>query len=193
MQQTSMWRMWVFLVGLAILFAGARVEAQTPFVMHLEFDGQPYISRWSKNGQSEFTPIPQPDLDRWQDMLTLNDYPDVKTGEDLAALANQVLGRYQQAGMILATDSLPRTEHRPAEHFVVAVLGSPGKLEAVFARFMLRDGSGLAAIYSYRVTGDGATAEIEQWLPANGPRIQAALLGWTPPAARLLRRLPQSK
>ena len=46
--------------------------------------GKDYFYRWSKDIQHEFTPEGQEDLAKWKDMLTINLYPDVKTGEELA-------------------------------------------------------------------------------------------------------------
>jgi hypothetical protein len=36
------------------------------------FGGTDYVHRWSKNGQNEFTPPNDKDLDRWRDMVTIN-------------------------------------------------------------------------------------------------------------------------
>src|SRR5262249_11174927 len=74
------------------------------------FDAVAYWHRWSKKGQNEFTPQGQEDLDRWTEMVTINLHEEIRDGEQLALLANQVLGRYQATGKILKTDSKPRTK-----------------------------------------------------------------------------------
>jgi hypothetical protein len=61
----------------------------------LSFGGVDYLHRWSKNGQNEFTPKGQEDLAKWQDMITINVHEGVVNGDQLADLANRVLGNYQ--------------------------------------------------------------------------------------------------
>jgi hypothetical protein len=41
----------------------------------LSFRGVDYLHRWSKDGQNEFTPKGQEDLNKWQDMITINVAP----------------------------------------------------------------------------------------------------------------------
>jgi hypothetical protein len=59
----------------------------------------------------------------WRDMLTVNVFEGVRTGEELAEVANKVLGNYQARGKVLRTDSKPGTADRRAEHLIVAALG----------------------------------------------------------------------
>src|SRR3954469_11498893 len=82
--------------------------------MKLTFGGQEFIHRWSKDAQHEFTPPAEPDLKSWRTMVTLNVHDKVRNGEQLAQLANSVLGNYQRAGKILRTDSKPRTANSEA-------------------------------------------------------------------------------
>ena len=50
-------------------------------------------------------------------MITVNGYPDVADGEQLAATANAVLENYKKhQGKVLKTRSVPHTAKRPAEH-----------------------------------------------------------------------------
>jgi hypothetical protein len=107
------------------------------------FDGVGYLPRWSMNNQHEFTPEGQEDLEKWSDMITLNVYPDAHDGDALAAKANAVLENYKSHhGIVLRTNSLPRTPDRPAEHFIAVVFGRQNFIEAAFARFKLVDGIG---------------------------------------------------
>jgi len=158
------------------------------------FGGIEYVHRWSKAGQNEFTPERDSDLARWHDMVTINVHSAVANGDQLADLANRVLGTYQSHGKIVRTDSKPRTPQRPAEHLVVAVLGSPDFLEAAFARFVLLDGVGFVAVYSHRVYGNNAGDAMSDWLKGNGPSAEKTLMAWNGiPSLAALKQLPQSK
>ena len=159
----------------------------------LTFGGTVYVHRWSKNGQNEFTPPNDKDLDRWRDMVTINVNEAVRNGDQLAALANSILANYQKHGKIVRTDSKPRTPRRPAAHLIVAILGHASLLEAVFARIVLIDGVGMAAVYSHRVYGKEAAGPISEWMQTNGPTIEKNLMTWDKiPAPAALKRLPQS-
>jgi hypothetical protein len=81
----------------------------------LSFNGTEFIHRWSKDAQHEFTPKGEEDLARWNSMVTINVHDSARTGDQLAEVANRVLGNYQQAGKVIRTDSKPRTERtRPS-------------------------------------------------------------------------------
>ncbi len=162
--------------------------------MTLRFDGVDYLHRWSKDGQNEFTPKNDPDLAAWRDMVTVNVFEAVRTGEQLAEVANKVLGNYQARGKILRTDSKPRTADRSAEHLIVAALGDPAFLEAAFARLLLVDGAGYVVVRSHRVYGKAAGPAMSDWLKANGPQVEKALMEWGPmPPRDALKRLPQAR
>jgi hypothetical protein len=127
-------------------------------------------------------------------MLTVNVHESVKTGEQLAGVANKILGNYQSRGKILKTESKPRTAAREAEHLIVGVLGDPAFLEAAFVRCAMVNGVGYATVYSHRVYGAKAGPAMSAWLAANGAQVEAALFGWpNMPAAAGLRALPQAK
>jgi len=159
----------------------------------LSFGGTTYVHRWSQNGQNEFTPPNDADLARWRDMVTINVHDNVRDGDDLAALANGVLGNYRKFGKIVRTDSKPRTAQHPAEHLVVAVLGDAGFLEAAFARFVLVDGGAQVIVYSHRIYDSKAGDAMSQWLAANGPSIEQTLMGWDKaPSIAALKKLPQN-
>ncbi len=162
--------------------------------MTLRFDGVDYLHRWSKDGQNEFTPKSDPDLAKWSDMVTINVFEAVRTGEQLAEVANKVLGNYQARGKVLRTDSKPRTADRPAEHLIVAALGDPAFLEAAFARLLLVEGSGYVVVRSHRIYGKAAGPAMSDWLKANGPNVERALMDWNQlPSPNALKRLPQSR
>ena len=187
------------LVMSVIIAASAAVAANQPAsgtqtsANTLTFGTSPYLHRWSKNGQNEFTPPSDTDLDRWRDMVTINVHERVRDGEGLAALANSILANYEKHGKIVRTDSKPRTPSRPAEHLIVALLGNPSLLEAAFARVLLIDDIGVVVVYSHRIYGREAAQPMGDWLKANGPTIERTLMSWDRiPAPELLKRLPQS-
>jgi hypothetical protein len=145
----------------------------------LKFNQTEYIHRWSQNGQNEFTPAGQENLEKWTDMVTIIFYPQASDGDSLARIANQVLENYKDTkGIILKTSSVPRTAERPAEHFIAAVLGRPTFLEAVQARFKLVDGNGVGIIYSHRIYGKEVGPQMSTWLKQNGPTLENVLMAW---------------
>jgi hypothetical protein len=161
--------------------------------MTLRFNEVQYFHRWSKAGQNEFTPIAQEDLDHWKDMVTIDVHEGVHDGDQLAAVANQVVEAYKTTGKVLRTDSKPRTKDHPAEHFAAAILASPQFLEAAFARFLLTEGRGVVAVYSHRVYGTKAGPEMSAWLDQHGAEVERVLMAWGElPSLDRLRTLPQS-
>lgn len=177
-----------------LLIAPAFAKEPLPPPASVSLGGVQYLHRWSRAGQNEFTPAGQEDLKKWRDMVTLNLHAKVRTGEQLAGLANGVLGNYQGAGgRIVRTDSKPRTPQKEAEHLIVALLSAPGVIEAAFARVVLVDGQGMVVVYSHRAYGPQAGATIGKWLEANGQKVETQLMAWngyTRPAQ--LARLPQA-
>lgn len=171
-----------------------QLQASAAETLKFSFSDNEYVHRWSQKNQNEFTPISQPNLETWKDMVTINLYPGVKTGEALSAVANLVVGKYQENGKILRTDSRERTATKPAEHIIAALLGNPKFLEAVFARFVLVNDTGYAIIYSHRVYAEKAGPEMSTWLKANGADIEQRLMAFDKiPSAKALTALPQSK
>jgi hypothetical protein len=167
--------------------------AQKPEVMTLPFRGASFVHRWSQGDQHEFTPASDADLKTWRDMITLNVHAQTASGEQLSDVANRVLSNYQRHGKILQTRSTPRNAQRPAEHLIVAVLGTPQLLEATFARCLLHEGTGLIAVVSHRIYGNGVGPEMSQWLAAHGAQTEQALMGWGQlPSTSSLKRLPRS-
>lgn len=142
----------------------------------LTFAGQTYLLRWSSQHQHEFTPAGQDDLSRWTDMVTINTYPGVSDGEGLADVANRALGNYRRHGAtVLRTASVPRTPGRPAEHLVVALFPTRAFSEAVFARWRLADGRGIAVIVSHRRYGPKAGDAMAAWLKAKRATVERQL------------------
>jgi hypothetical protein len=158
----------------------------------LSFNGTEFIHRWSKDAQHEFTPRGEDDLAKWSAMVTINVHDSARTGDQLAEVANRVLGNYQQAGKVIRTDSKPRTEKSEAEHFAVVLLPNPAFMEPAFARFLLHDGRGVVAVYSKRFYGDTARSEMGEWLKKNGSDVERALMTWTGlPSPAVLKTLPK--
>lgn len=158
------------------------------------FAGKSYVHRWSHAGQHEFTPVAQPDLSTWQDMVTLQVYDKVANPDELALVANGVLVAYLKSGQVLRSTLTRATPDRAAEQLVVALLRSDGVRELVFARFRLApEGGGEAIIYSHRVYGAEPDDAAGDWLRAHGTATEQAMTAWTDiPSAAALRRLPQS-
>jgi hypothetical protein len=144
----------------------------------LELDDTAYLYRWSQGNQHEFTPQGQEDLKAWKDMITINVFPEITNGEQLAQIANSVLSRYEKIGSILRTDSKPRTENSEAEHLIVAILSSNGVMEAVHARIKLVQGKGTATVWSRREYGDGASKAVGSWLEKNGLARENIFMAW---------------
>lgn len=145
----------------------------------LTLDGTAYVHRWSQGNQHEFTPQGQEDLNVWTDMVTINIFPDVVDGEQLAQIANNVLGRYETIGAIVRTNSIPRTEKSEAEHLIVAILRGDGVIEAVYARVKMIQGKGTATVWSRREYGEAdAAAAIGTWLQENGVAREKVFMAW---------------
>ena len=158
------------------------------------FNGTAYFHRWSSQGQNEYTPQGEDDLSAWKSMVTINVHDWARTGDQLADLANRVLGNYQATGKVLRTDSRPRTKDHEAEHFAAVILGQPTFLEAVFARVLLVDGHGVVVVYSRRFYGAAVGHEMSAWLGKNGEPMEKALMAWTGlPSLAALAALPQAK
>ena len=159
----------------------------------INFGGQDYVHRWSKDGQHEYTPPDEPDLKKWHRMVTIIVHEKVKNGEDLAKLANAVLGNYERVGKVVRTDSKPRTSTTEAEHLVVVIFGRPGFVEAAFARVKLVAGVGTVTVFSRRDYGDSAKKTIGDWLIQNGTPVETTLMTWEKmPALSALKQLPQA-
>ena len=183
------WYLWALVWAMAL----APLLAQAAGAGAVDFDGVRYVHRWSKDGQNEFTPKDEADLSRWTDMVTINVFDKVTDGEQLAAVANQIVGNYQANGKILRTQSVPRTETKPAEHFMGAVLARKDVIEVVFARVLLVNGTGVVIVRSHRVYGQKVGNEMSAWLEKNGARNEQVLMAWKGlPSVADLRKLPQS-
>ena len=166
-------------VGCGVLDVQQTRAAAAPAKSAFVFGGVGYLHRWSMNHQHEFTPEGQEDLEKWSDMITINVYPDAHDGEALATKANAVLVNYKShKGIVLKTNSMPRTPDRPAEHFVAVVFGRPNFIEVAFARFKLVDGLGCSIVYSHRIYGEKIGDQMSAWLKNNGPEKEKALMEW---------------
>jgi len=145
----------------------------------ISFGDVKYFHRFTTNDQHEYTPAGQEDLDAWKDMVTIHYYRNAKDGEALAAIANGTLGNYKAAkGVVVRTDSVPRTNDKAAEHLIVVIFGRPEFMEAAFARFRMQGGMGTAVIYSHRTYGKNADNEMSAWAKKNGPHTEQTLMKW---------------
>jgi len=166
-------------IASGLLNAEQTRAAAAPGKSAFTFRGVGYLHRWSMNGQHEFTPEGQDDLQKWSDMITMNVYPDAHDGDALAAKANAVLENYKNhKGTVLKTNSVPRTSDRPAEHFVAVVFGRPNFIEVAFARFKVVNGVGCSIVYSHRIYGEKIGDQMSSWLNSSGPETEKALLQW---------------
>ena len=185
-------------IFVALAVAGSTLQAKendvanAPSKRAFDFGNVPYFHRWSQNDQHEFTPARQEDLKRWSDMITVNGYPDVADGDQLAAAANAVLENYKKhQAKVLKTRSVPRTAEQPAEHLIAVIFTQPDFIEVAFARFKLLDGKGCSLVYSHRIYGEEIGDEMSAWLSANGQAIETTLMEWTSmPSPALLRQEP---
>jgi hypothetical protein len=107
-------------------------------------------------------------------MVTLNDYPSVKTGEDLARTANSILGTYKEhKAVVVRTNSVARTREKEAEHLIVVAFPSG---EVAFARLLISAGQGHSIVYSHQISGKKAGDAMNQWLSQKGETIEKALM-----------------
>lgn len=160
----------------AYLVVSLPSQAQSPKAS-FKFMGESYFHRFTKGDLSEFTPSGQADLKKWQDMITVNRYPDAKDGEALARAANAVLETYKQNGAtIVRTDSIPRTTSKPAEHLIVALFKRPEFTETAFARFLMTPKVGASIVYSRRFYGEKSGNQMGDWLTKNGEKTEKALM-----------------
>jgi hypothetical protein len=181
-------------IACGLLGAQQTHAAAGPAKSAFVFGGVGYLHRWSMNHQHEFTPEGQADLEKWSDMITMNVYPDAHDGDALAAKANAVLENYKNhKGMVLKTDSVPRTPERPAEHFVAVVFGRSNFIEVAFARFKLMDGLGCSIVYSHRIYGEKIGDQMSAWLKDKGAEKEKALMEWNdiPSPGSLDRDVPR--
>jgi hypothetical protein len=174
--------------GLLVALAAFSFAAKKQEPAAFEFREVEYFHRWSQGNQHEFTPANQEDLEHWTDMITINGYPGVDDAEKMAGAANAVLANYQRAkGKILNSRSVPRTDERPAEHFICVRFTRPQFVEIAFARFKLVDNKGHSFVYSHRAYGDGAQEQMDEWFKTNRAEVEKALMEWEPAAAVLSR------
>ncbi len=178
----------VGLIALAVSDVTAQDAAPSKPAAAFKFAEVEYFHRFSKDDLHEYTPDKQEDLKAYRDMVVVNGYPAVKDGDALAEVANKVLGNYEAAkGIIARTNSVPRTEEKPAEHFMAVIFARPELFEAAFARFRIQDGVGMSVVYSHRTYGAEASSEMRAWLEKNAPATEAALMKWDVP------KLPTAK
>lgn len=138
-----------------------------------------YFYRFTNQDLLEYTPAGQEDLNRFNDMVTINYYRTAKDGEALAGKANAVLETYKaNKALVVKTDSVPRTKDKPAEHLIVVIFGRPDFIEVAFARFRMHRGLGTSVVYSHRIYGAKVGNEMNAWLEKNGRETETNLMKW---------------
>src|ERR1700742_1015097 len=117
-QRLDLYGFLVFVFANCAAVGSAQRSPANTTKMTLNFNQTEYVHRWAQDDLHEFTPAGQEDLSKWTDMISVNFYPQVTDGDGLARVANQVLENYKaDKGIILRTNSIPRTAEKPAEHF----------------------------------------------------------------------------
>ncbi len=156
-----------------------QVAGKQAKVAAFSFAGVDYFHRFTTGDQREYTPNGQEDLKAWTDMVTLLAYRQAKDGDGLAATANAVLENYKaNKAVVVKTDSVPRTNTRPAEHLIVVIFGRPEFIEVAFSRFRMNEGVGTAVVFSHRIYGKAVGDAMKSWLEKNGPATEANLMKW---------------
>lgn len=146
----------------------------------IPFDGQEYAYQWSNDDLHEFTPGSQSVTEQWRDMVSVNFYPVVSSGEDLAVVANAVLSNYEDAGgILLGVESSPGTDKKPSEHIIAVVFGAQGVAEFAMVKFQLHDGIGASIAYAHREYGDEVGSLMNEWMEANGTRLKDRVIEFT--------------
>ncbi len=130
-------------------FANAQTRPSSP--RELRFDNVRFLHRWSKDGQHEFTPEGEENLARWNSMFTINRHATVKTGDQLADIANRTAENYKRHGRIIRTASRQAGPNFDVEYLAVAMFVTPEFIEVAFTRFLLANGAGFALTYSKRI------------------------------------------
>ena len=77
-----------------ILLLAFMTQANAQAPLELMLDDTTYFYRWNEGVQHEFTPDGQENLQTWTDMLTINVFPTVTNGDQLAQIANNLLSLY---------------------------------------------------------------------------------------------------
>lgn len=112
-------------------------------------------------------------------IFTLFDYAEVVDSAGLAEAANDALEFYKgQGGRVITHTTPTRTAKTPTEHLITVILHSAEDADAMFLRFTLRDGLGIATVYTHRIYGDSAEKAMSAWMEKNGAATEKALLSW---------------
>lgn len=160
-------------------------QRQANTQLALSFDGKRYLHRYSKNGQHEFTPAGQEDLQRWQEMMTLVVNQGFDT-EKTRRWAEAMAAGYKERGMLIQADQPPGGEYR-----MLGVLGAPGVIEVNFVRVMPYGSAAMAAMVQRRFYGEDGR-QMADWVRDNTPRISGLLVDWQPPSQSAVAALPES-
>lgn len=142
------------------------------------FGNVEFFHRYTNENLHEYTPAGQSDLEAWTDMMTVNRHPNITDQDNLENFANAMLKGFDQFGQVIRVDSFLATHDAPDQYLIVAVLGTPELLEAVFARIMLVDGVGTVMMYAHRIYGHDVGDEMSKWLNEHGSKMEEHLLTW---------------
>lgn len=151
----------------------------------LDFDGKRYLHRYSKDGQHEFTPAGQEDLQRWQEMMTLVVKADFDA-ERRRQWAEAMAAVYKEKGLLIQADQPPGGEYR-----MLGVLSAPGVVEVNFVRVMPYGSGAMAVMVQRRFYGE-ESRQMADWVRDNTPRLSGLLVEWQPPSESVVGALPQS-
>jgi hypothetical protein len=165
------------------LVSTAGLSSQTAATPELQFNGTGYFFRWTNDRLFEFTPRGQEDLDKWTEMVSVVADREANSPDKLAGWANGLLGGYKAKHGLLRTNSIPATPQDPAQYFIAGILMATGVVECVFNRFLLMHDVGYDFIYSHRYYGADMkqnTAQAVDWIKANGPAIESAVMKFAP-------------
>ena len=147
------------------------------------FSGSEYFLRFVRSDLREYAAKSEKDLNKFTDLITVNDYVTVKDSEGLAKTANAVLDTYKKnSAFVVKTSSVPKVATKPAEHLVVVLFQRDNFLEASFARFVLIHSQGQSIVYSHRIYGTDPTKAMGTWIKDFGDKREKALMALVVPS-----------
>lgn len=160
--------------------AGSKASAQTKArLAPITFNGVEYFHRSSEDEQHNFSPHGQDDLRHATEIFTLFDYADVVDSAGVAKYATDTVEFYKgRGGRVVTHITLPRTAEKPAEHLITVILESGENVDAMFLRFTMAGGIGIAPVYTRHIHGQSAEKAMSEWMEKNGAATEKALLSW---------------
>lgn len=92
-------------------------------------------------------------MKHWQEMITLNLYPDVNNNKQLKTLADNIIVLYQKYGRIISYLNNTKKPDNKAEYIIIAVLGNDKLFETVVSSIRLDQEQAVGIVYSHRAYG----------------------------------------